>query len=125
VPGRWHIYPEMAAAGLWTTASDLAQFAIAIRRSWKGLPHGLISQASARSMLTAQQNNDGLGVFVVGTGRQTHFFHKGRSAGFDAMMTERVDNGLGVVIMINANDDTGATDAIWKEVIRQYRKCCK
>ena len=120
VPGRWHVYPEMAAAGLWTTASDLAQFAICIRRSWKGLPHGIMSRASARLMLTAQQNNDGLGVFVVGTGRQTRFFHNGRNAGFDAMMVERVDSGLGAVIMINTNDDTGAADAIWNEVIRQY-----
>lgn len=121
VPGRWHVYPEMAAAGLWTTASDLAQFAISIRRSWKGLPLGVISQASARLMLTAQQNNDGLGVFVVGTGKQTRFFHNGRNAGFDAMMTERVDSGLGAVIMLNTNDDTGVTDAIWNEIIRQYR----
>jgi CubicO group peptidase (beta-lactamase class C family) len=121
VPGRWHVYPVMAAGGLWTTAADLAQFAISIRRSWKGLPHGVVSRASARLMLTAQQNNDGLGVFVVGTGKQTRFFHNGRNAGFDAMMTERVDSGLGAVIMINTNDDTGLADAIWNEVIRQYR----
>jgi CubicO group peptidase (beta-lactamase class C family) len=120
VPGRWHVYPELAAGGLWTTASDLAQFAISIRRSWKGLPHGVMSRASARLMLTPQQNNDGLGVFVVGTGKQTRFFHNGRSAGFDAMMTERVESGLGAVIMMNTNDDTGVTDAIWNEVIRQY-----
>jgi CubicO group peptidase (beta-lactamase class C family) len=121
VPGRCRIYPEMAAVGLWTTASDLAKFAISIRRSWKGLPHGMISQASARLMLTAQQNNDGLGVFVVGAGKQTRFFHRGRNAGFDAMLTERVDSGLGAVIMINSNDDTGVADAVWNEVIRQYR----
>jgi len=30
VAGGWHVYPEMAAAGLWTTASDLARFAIGI-----------------------------------------------------------------------------------------------
>lgn len=120
VPGRWNVYPEMAAAGLWTTASDLAQFAISIRRSWKGLPHGVMSRASARLMLTAQQNNDGLGVFVVGAGKQTRFFHNGRNAGFDAMMTERVDSGLGAVIMINTNDDSGVTNVIWNEVIRQY-----
>ncbi|HEX2853769.1 MAG TPA: serine hydrolase domain-containing protein [Opitutaceae bacterium] len=29
VKGRWPVYPEMAAAGLWTTASDLARFELA------------------------------------------------------------------------------------------------
>ncbi|GAC1500244.1 MAG: hypothetical protein NVS1B6_06450 [Steroidobacteraceae bacterium] len=121
VPGGWRIYPEMAAAGLWTTAADLAHFAIALRRSWKGGAHTVISTASAHMMLTAQRNNDGLGVFVVGKGKQTRFFHNGRNAGFDALLTEQLESGLGVAIMINVNDDTGVRDAIWNEVIRLHR----
>ncbi len=36
VKGRWHIYPEMAAAGLWTTPSDLARFAIGVQEAARG-----------------------------------------------------------------------------------------
>jgi CubicO group peptidase (beta-lactamase class C family) len=36
VHGRWHIYPEMAAAGLWTTPTDLCRFAIEIALSKHG-----------------------------------------------------------------------------------------
>ena len=39
VPGRWHVYPEMAAAGLWTTAADLARFAIGLQQALAGTAH--------------------------------------------------------------------------------------
>jgi CubicO group peptidase (beta-lactamase class C family) len=36
VPGRFHVYPEMAAAGLWTTPSDLARWAMEVQRAGRG-----------------------------------------------------------------------------------------
>jgi CubicO group peptidase (beta-lactamase class C family) len=54
VPGRFHTYPEMAAAGLWTTASDLARWAIGVSRAWGGRAGGPISPATARLMLSTQ-----------------------------------------------------------------------
>ena len=61
--GRYHVYPEHAAAGLWSTASDLARLAFAIGASWR--TGGLLKQATAEMMATWVANGPtGLGLFV-------------------------------------------------------------
>jgi CubicO group peptidase (beta-lactamase class C family) len=52
VHGRWHIYPEMAAAGLWTTPTDLAKFAIEVALSKHGRANHVLSEAMTKTMLT-------------------------------------------------------------------------
>ena len=52
VHGRWHIYPEMAAAGLWTTPTDLSKFAIEIALSKHGKSNRILSESMTRQMLT-------------------------------------------------------------------------
>src|SRR5436190_2304417 len=76
VEGKWHIYPEMAAAGLWTTASDLARFAIGIQQALAGEANPLISQSMTRQMLTIQKGNSGLGVLTA-AGRRCAFHTAG------------------------------------------------
>ncbi|WP_439558180.1 serine hydrolase domain-containing protein [Dyadobacter sp.] len=121
VEGRWHIYPEMAAAGLWTTASDLARFAMSIQNGLAGKAGSILSQSMIRQMLTDQKNNDGLGVFVEGTGKNLRFGHGGRDEGFDALMTAGAETGQGVVIMINANDNSRMVGQILNAVAAQYQ----
>ena len=95
VPGGFHVYPEMAAAGLWTTASDLARWAIALSRSYRGEPGGVLSNAMARQMVSKQIQQQppygngywGLGVAVGGDGDTISFSHGGRDEGFVANMT--------------------------------------
>jgi len=55
VHGRWHIYPEMAAAGLWTTPTDLAKFAIEIAKSWNGKSNRVLSQKTVEEMLSCSK----------------------------------------------------------------------
>ncbi|MEP6730354.1 MAG: serine hydrolase domain-containing protein [bacterium] len=120
VHGRSHVYPEMAAAGLWTTPSDLARFAIEVQQAYHGTSSKVISQSMARQMLTNQKDNDGLGVFLQDTRRAMRFNHNGRDEGFDAEMTATAETGQGVVIMINANDDSRMVGRIRDFVARKY-----
>ena len=52
VEGGAHTYPEMAAAGLWTTPSDLARYAIEVEQSLEGKANHVLSIEMTRQMLT-------------------------------------------------------------------------
>jgi CubicO group peptidase (beta-lactamase class C family) len=54
-PDRWHVYPEMAAAGLWTTSGDLARLGAALMRGLRGETTDLgLSRQSLAAMLRPQ-----------------------------------------------------------------------
>jgi CubicO group peptidase (beta-lactamase class C family) len=120
VPGKWHVYPEMAAAGLWTTATDLAKFAVEIQQSLAGKSRLVVSQATTKQMLTMERNDYGLGLALKGTGEARTFGHNGRDAGFDALMLAFAATGQGVVVMINANDNSGMMNRITEFVAKKY-----
>jgi CubicO group peptidase (beta-lactamase class C family) len=120
VKGGWHIYPEMAAAGLWTTASDLATFLIGLQQALAGTAEPVISRAMARQMITEQRDNDGLGLFLAGKGKTLRFSHNGRDDGFDAGMVGYVETGQGAVLLINANDASGGLFQLFEAIARTY-----
>jgi len=123
VPGGFHVYPEMAAAGLWTTASDLARWAIALSRSYRGEPGGVLSTSMAKQMVSKQMHQQppygngywGLGIAVSGDGDSLAFSHNGRDEGFVADMFMRPNSGRGLVIMIN-----GVAGGILGEIERAF-----
>lgn len=122
VAGHWHIYPEMAAAGLWTTPSDLARFALGLQAAVAGMSDTVISRSMARQMVAYQRNDfDGLGVFLQGNDRTLAFYHTGRDEGFDAKVIAYAATGQGAAIMINTNDNTAMSNRIIDMVGRLYR----
>jgi CubicO group peptidase (beta-lactamase class C family) len=120
VTGRWHVYPEMAAAGLWTTASDLARCAIGIQQSLAGKSNKVISQSMTRQMLTRQADNYGLGVLLEGGEKAPVFHHGGRNCGFDSVLVAQANSGNGVAALINSNDDSKAVVDILKIIAKYY-----
>jgi|SRR5215469_6181415 CubicO group peptidase (beta-lactamase class C family) len=84
IPGRWRVYPEMAPAGLWTTPSDLAIFAIELLKSREGKANRVLSSSMTRRMLTPQIEGMGLGIF---TNRSASpFSHGGDNDGFRCLL---------------------------------------
>ena len=120
VKGKWHVYPEMAAAGLWTTPSDLARFAMGIQQALAGKSNPVLSPATTRLMLTRQKADDGLGVFLEGQDKTLRFSHGGRDEGFDALMIADANIDQGAVIMINANDDSGTSHQIIEFIKEEF-----
>jgi CubicO group peptidase (beta-lactamase class C family) len=120
VPGRRLVYPEMAAAGLWSTPSDLARFVIALQDTYAGRIHPVISSAMAGQMMSVQNGNAGLGVFLSGDGEYRRFEHGGRNEGFDTQMTAYLKSGQGAVIMINANDNSMTVAEIMEKIAEVY-----
>ena len=106
LPGRWHTYPEQAAAGLWTTPSDLASWALAIDAARRGEEGAILSPAMATEMLTVQKGTVGLGPFIEGKGTELHFGHGGANEGFRATVIFFPATGQGAAVM--SNSDTGA-----------------
>ncbi len=102
--GKRHTYPEMAAAGLWTTAEDLAKFALNIQQTLKGESTVGLSHDMTDQMLTPfVEEFVGLGIFISQRGDQVYFEHGGWNEGFSSEMVAHKEGGYGAVVMINAN----------------------
>ncbi|MBL8742157.1 MAG: beta-lactamase family protein, partial [Myxococcales bacterium] len=99
--GRFFVYPEMAAAGLWSTPSDLVAWAMAIADARAGRPLAVLSQASAQAMLTPQKGPLGLGPIVRGEGRALRFGHSGWAEGAHAEVVYFPELGMGAAVMVN------------------------
>jgi CubicO group peptidase (beta-lactamase class C family) len=122
VPGRYHVYPEMAAAGLWTTAPDLARWALDLTRAYRGEPRAVLSPAMAGQMISplvkvAPNGTDywGLGVQVGGQGDSIAFSHGGRDEGFVASVIMWPRLGRGLFVLTN-----GVSGALLNEISRAF-----
>jgi CubicO group peptidase (beta-lactamase class C family) len=113
IPGGPHTYPEMAAAGLWTTPSDLALWIIEMQRSLTGHANHVLSPEMTRTMLTPVKDDYGLGVDLSKQNAVPSFAHSGGNAGYKTFYIG-YENGDGAVIMTSG--DGGGW--LWPEILR-------
>lgn len=120
IPGGAHTYPEMAAAGLWTTASDLARFAIELEKSSRGEANHVLSKAMTVQMLTPGMGKWGLGIQIGGKPARPYFTHGGVDEGFEAMLIGYEDGSEGAVVMTNAQGGSRLADEIVRAIAVEY-----
>lgn len=104
VKGKHHIYPEQAAAGLWTNPIDLCLSIIETQLSYLGRSEKVLSPEMTRLRLTPVMQDAALGVFVAEKGTTRYFNHNGGNTGFSCQLTACLDDGNGVVIMTNSDN---------------------
>lgn len=115
VEGKWPIYPEMAAAGLWTTPSELILYAQEIQKIYQTKEDGLLNTATVNEMLTPGMNNHGLGPVI----NEYTFGHGGADEGFRANLLAWKEQPIAVVIMVNS-DNGSIMQEILLSIAKEY-----
>lgn len=118
LPGRWNTYPEQAAAGLWTTPSDLARWAIALQRGRAGEEHPVLEPETIAAMLTEGPLGHGLGPAIMGDG--VWFGHGGSNEGYRCTIRAEIDGDEGVVIMTNSDAGGQLVTELLFTIAREY-----
>ncbi len=99
---KYHLYPEHAAAGPWTTAEDLAKLVIAIQKAVTPPDDSLLAQDLVLEFISPQMNLRGLGVNLRGIEKPQAFWHSGQNLGYTGLLYGLTQSGDGAVILLNS-----------------------
>ncbi len=119
VPGGHHIYPEIAAASLWTTPSDLARFVIELQLSLRGESNLVLSPQNTELLLTNVMRNYALGFDLWTIHGQPYFGHYGANDGFRSRMVAHRGAGFGLVVLTNSDNGHKFADAVLELIGRR------
>ncbi|NVB80217.1 MAG: beta-lactamase family protein [Kofleriaceae bacterium] len=125
VEGKRFAYPEMAAAGLWTTASDLARFFLEIAKARAGtskhIPKAL-AELMTTKVISMGPDGVGLGVFLLDRNGGKYFGHNGADIGFQADALASLDPacGCGLVYMANSENGLRLAEEVERTIFAAY-----
>jgi CubicO group peptidase (beta-lactamase class C family) len=120
IEGKYNIYPEQAAAGLWTNPTDLSKYIIETQLAYQGKSSKVLNQATTKLRLTPYLDKSAaLGVFIDDLEGTKYFQHGGANEGFRCQYFGSLEGGNGVVVMVNS-DDGSIMNEIMNSVAKVY-----
>jgi CubicO group peptidase (beta-lactamase class C family) len=123
IAGRFHTYPELAAAGLWTTPRDLAKIGVEVQNAARGQGLGIVTPQIATSILTPQIGGYGLGFALETHSNEAIFKHSGLNEGFETLLVASASvTGPRTVVVVMTNGQGGSRIAggLVRAIAREY-----
>src|SRR5262245_14575052 len=121
IDGGWHLFPEHAAAGLWSTPTDIANLLLQISRSWRGASSLFLKPETAREMLTAQNGGPyGLGAAIANPEGSLIVMKRGQNIGYQAYLILLPGDGKGLVVMTNSDTGSVLAEALIRRAAEAY-----
>ncbi len=112
VQGKYFVYPEKAAAGLWTTPTDICKYILEIQQVYQGKPSKLLNQEMVKLHVTPYKNNAAMGTFQQIRDDEKYFDHTASNEGFSGLFIGGLTNGKGAAIFVNSDDATIAFELV-------------
>ena len=119
---KYNVFPEAAAAGFWSTPSDLAKILIQLQKEKQGTSELILNQELVTAMLTPQfeSNPRGLGVILMGAHQAEGFGHAGNNPGYNSLLYATSSTGQGAVVMVNSDEGISLAQEVMCSIANVY-----
>jgi CubicO group peptidase (beta-lactamase class C family) len=119
--GGYRVCPEHAAAGLWSTPTDLATLLLTIGRSWRGESSLFLKPETTREMMTRQNGGPyGLGAAIAEADGALVLMKRGQNVGYQAYLILLPAEGKGMVVMTNSDNGSILAEALIRRAAALY-----
>jgi CubicO group peptidase (beta-lactamase class C family) len=112
VPGKYFVYPEKAAAGLWTTPTDICKYILEMQQAYQGKSSKVLNQEMVKLHVTPYKNDVAMGTFIQNRNGEKYFDHTASNEGFSGLFIGGLTNGKGAAIFVNSDDATIAFELV-------------
>ncbi len=112
VPGKYFVYPEKAAAGLWTTPTDICKYIVEMQQAYQGKSSKLLNQEMVKLHVTPYKYDVAMGTYQQVRDGEKYFDHTASNEGFSGLFIGGLTNGKGAAIFVNSDDATIAFELV-------------